>query len=101
MGKPSQRKGRAGEMEVRDILKASGWSACTKGIWDTFDVDWEGRDVEVKRHSKGMKPAYDAFDNGACAFFFRADRKEWLITMTLDEYINRHGPLIRKTGEAA
>ena len=92
MGKSSQTKGRAGEHEIVKILKAAGWSALVKGIYEAFDIDWEGRDCEVKRRKDGMKPAYDAFANGAGAFFYRADRKEWLIVHTLDEYIAKHGP---------
>lgn len=94
MGKSSQRKGRAAEIEVANILKAAGWSAIPKKIYECFDVDWEGLDCEVKRRHDGMKPAYDAFSNGAVAFFYKADRKEWLIVQTLDEYIRKHGPLV-------
>ena len=91
-GRSSQRKGRGGEREIRDILKAAGWDAYVKGIYEPLDINWEGYDCEVKRRRAGMKEAYDAFSNGARAFFFRADRKEWLICMTLDDYIAWHGP---------
>lgn len=95
-GRASQRKGRNGEREVRDILNAA-WpgSSCVKGIYEPLDINWDGRDCEVKRKSRGMKEAYDALANGAGAFFFRADRKEWLITHTLDEYIRKHGGRVR------
>jgi hypothetical protein len=94
-GRSSQRKGRGGEREIRDILNAAGWSCCCKGIYEPLDIDWEGRECEVKRRRSGMKEAYDAFSNGAQAFFFRADRKEWLIVHTLDEYIAKHGPELK------
>lgn len=92
MGKSSQRKGRNGELEIVRILLAAGWSAIVKRLYDALDIEWEGRDCEVKRRGSGMKWAYDAFRNGARAAFFRADREQWLIVMTLDEYIAMHGP---------
>jgi hypothetical protein len=92
MSRSSQRKGRNGERELRDILAAAGWSVRCKGIYEPLDLDWEGFDCEVKRRAAGMKEAYNAFANGAVAYFFRADRKEWLIVMPLAEYIHRHGP---------
>lgn len=93
MGKSSQRKGRRAEFEVRDILIAGGWEAEANGIWEPFDIKWEGRDCEVKRRKDGMGMAYTAFDDGAGAYFFRADRKPWLITHTLDDFIERYGDL--------
>ena len=92
MGRQSQRKGRGGEIELANILKAAGWSALPKNIWEPFDVNWEGRDCEVKRKKLGMRDAYNAFRNGARAFFHRSDREQWLIVMTLDEYIKDHAP---------
>ena len=95
MGKASCRKGRGGEREIRDILLAAGWEARVKGIWEPLDIVWLGVDCEVKRKQGGMSEAYKAFNEmGAGAFFYRADNKQWLITMTLDDYIRLHGPKI-------
>jgi hypothetical protein len=96
MGKSSQRKGRGAELEIAEILRAAGWSAVAKPIYASMDVDWEGRDCEVKRRANGMKDAYAAFKAGARAFFHRSDRQQWLIVMTLDEYIRDHGPQLIK-----
>jgi hypothetical protein len=98
MGKSSQRKGRAGELEIVRILIAAGWSAIVKKIYDALDIEWEGDDCEVKRRKEGMRWAYDAFANGAQAVFFRADHEQWLIIHTLDGYARKHGPEL-KTGE--
>ena len=104
-GKSSQTKGRSGEREARDILNAAGFSARCLGIYEPNDVACDfgdGKEVpgEVKRKRLGMAPAYNAFANGAKFYMHRSDRKEWLITMTLDEFIHRYGPELELT-EAA
>lgn len=96
-GKSSQTKGRRGEYEARDILNAAGFSARLHGQWEALDISCDfgnGKEVagEVKRKKEGMTPAYTAFDNGAQFYMHRSDRKEWLITFTLDEFIRRYGP---------
>jgi hypothetical protein len=103
-GKSSQCKGRGGEREARDILNAAGFSARCHGQWDPLDISCDfgdGKEVpgEVKRKKDGMGPAYDAFSNGAKFFMHRSDRKEWLITLTLDEFIHRYGPELQITEE--
>lgn len=96
MPKKSQRKGRAGEIEIKNILKAAGWDAAVTGIYDTLDVLWgyDGRDhlCEVKRRKNIMKWAYDAFKAGASACFVRADNQHWLIVMPMAEFIQTYGP---------
>jgi hypothetical protein len=101
MGKPSQCKGRGGEREARDILNAAGFSARCHGQWEPLDVSCDfgdGKEVpgEIKRKKDGMGPAYAALTPPGEAKFFmhRSDRKEWLITFTLKEFIYRYGPLL-------
>lgn len=101
MGKPSQRKGRCGELEARDILNAAGFSARCMGIYEPHDIACDfgdGREVpgEVKRKRNGMAPAYNAFANGAQFHLHRSDREEWLITLTLDEFVRRYGPELKE-----
>ena len=97
MGKSSQRKGRAAEIEVANILKAAGWSATVKGIYEPFDVDWEGYDCEVKRRKDSMsvKVVEACLGDGAFAVFYRFDRKPWRVVHDLDEFIRMYGPKLR------
>jgi hypothetical protein len=96
MGKSSQRKGRGGEHEVAMDLRAGGFDAAVNGIYEKLDVrccfgteDWQG---EVKRKAKCAKDKYDAFDNGAKFFVERADRKPWLITFLLKDFMSLKAP---------
>lgn len=97
MGKSSQRKGRSAEYEVAKILEAAGWSATVKGIYEPFDIDWEGYDCEVKRRKDSMsvKIVEASLCDGAFAVFYRFDRKPWRIVQDLDEYIRMYGPKFR------
>ena len=99
-GKSSQRKGRNGERECRDVLNAAGFSARCLNIYEPFDVACDfgdGKEVlgEVKRKSNGMNPAYEAFGNGAAFYMHRSDHREWLITFTLSDFIRRYGPELK------
>jgi hypothetical protein len=104
MGKPSQCKGRGGEREARDILNAAGFSARCHGQWEPLDVSCDfgdGKEVpgEIKRKKDGMGPAYEAFNGKAKFFMHRSDRKEWLITFTLKEFIHRYGPELQEASQ--
>jgi hypothetical protein len=104
MPKFSCNKGRGGERESRDVLNAAGFRARCHNTYETLDISCDfgdGKEVpgEVKRKKDGMGPAYAAFANGAKFFMHRSDRKEWLITFTLDEFIHRYGPELQITQE--
>ena len=95
MGKSSQRKGRAAEIEVANILKAVGFDACVCGIYETLDVrcaiDGTDRLLEVKRKKETQGEAYKAIENGAWGLASRADRKEWLLTVPLKTFLTLAG----------
>jgi hypothetical protein len=42
---------------------------------------------EVKRRKSGGKFFYDSLEqDGADVMFFRADKKDWLVTMSIDKF---------------
>lgn len=98
MGRGSQRKGAEGERELAAILKDYGYQ-CTRGGSLTFGLvpDLEGLPgihIEVKRVERlniheAMKQARRDADHfgGLPAVFHRKNREPWLVTMTLDEWM--------------
>ena len=98
MGRPSQRKGAAGERELAKVLEAEGYPMerggyCYGTIPDL--VGLPGIHVEVKRVerlnvSQAMNQAErDAikFQDGAPAVFHRKNREPWLVTMKLTDWL--------------
>lgn len=99
MGRSSQRKGRAGELELCRILRAQGIPA-EPGVPVSFGmtpdvVGIRGIHAEVKRVERLNVPEAMAqaerdaqwFGNGAPAVFHRRNRSPWLVTMKLDDWI--------------
>ena len=95
-GKRSQRKGRNGERELRDIFKAAGYQAITRGIYEPHDlrimIRGKSRHIECKREARGLAKAYAAFAAGDYAVCFRSDNHEWLIIQRLADYLIDNGP---------
>lgn len=81
MPKFSRDKGRRGEQEVVNILKAHDFDAHRTGEFVPHDVianlstrDWT---LEVKLHANGFNKLYK-FLNGSDALLCRSDRMPWL-----------------------
>lgn len=99
MGKTSQRKGAAGERELAAILRERGYD-CQRGGSLSFGeipdvVGLPGVHVEVKRVEKlNVGEAMDQairdsqrLQDGVPALFHRRNRKPWLVTMRLEEWL--------------
>lgn len=99
-GKASQRKGAAGERELAAILRERGYD-CQRGGSLTFGeipdvVGLPGIHMEVKRVEKlnvveAMEQAIrdsQRMQDGVPALFHRRNRKPWLVTMRLEEWLS-------------
>ena len=99
-GKKSQRKGAAGERELAAILQEHGYD-CTRGGSLTFGevADLSGLPgihIEVKRVEKlnvmeAMEQSIrdsERMQDGVPALFHRRNRKPWLVTMRLVDWLN-------------
>lgn len=99
MGRASQKKGAAGERELAAILQEHGYD-CTRGGSMTFgsvaDVTGlPGIHIEVKRVEKlnvgeAMEQAImdsERMRDGLPALFHRRNRKPWLVTMRLEDWL--------------
>ena len=103
MGRASQKKGAAGERELAAILQDYGYD-CTRGGSLTFgsvaDVTGlPGIHIEVKRVEKlNVGEALDQsirdserMRDGLPALFHRRNRKPWLVTMRLSDWLKLYG----------
>ncbi len=99
MGAKSQRKGRAGETELTEILRARGYMV-KRGGSQTYGtvpdlIGLPGIHVECKRVEKldllaAIRQAErdaEKFREGLPAVFHRRNRSPWLVTMTLDNWM--------------
>lgn len=99
MGKTSQRKGRAGELELARLLRDHGYPvepgrAVSFGATPDL-VGLPGIHIEVKRVERlnvpeAMEQAVkdaDKFHDGAPALFHRRNRRPWLVTMRLEDWL--------------
>lgn len=84
-------KGYSGEKEFAD--KCGGVRIPGSGAAGGFENDVQlpnGWKAEVKRHKQGFKTLYkwieDEREKPDCVAF-RADRKQWLVTMSLDKFL--------------
>lgn len=99
MGAKSQRKGRAGELELVALLNGYGIRAEPgKAIsyGSTPDITGvPGLHVEVKRNERlnvleAMRQAVrdaEKFGDGLPAVFHRRNRSEWLVTMKMTDFL--------------
>lgn len=91
MGRKSKAKGYSGEKEFAD--KTGGRRIPASGSADDFPCDVElpnGWLAEVKRRKSGMKTLYGWVENereNPDIVAFRADREQWLVTMTLPKFL--------------
>ena len=99
MGKQQQRKGADGERELAAILQGKGYDV-QRGGSQTYGtipdlVGLPGVHIEVKRQEKlnlldAIRQAEtDAarFQDGQPAVFHRRNRSPWLVTMTLENWM--------------
>lgn len=99
MGKSSQRKGRAGELELAKILERHGYQI-DPGRANSFGAQPDitglpGVHIEVKRAERLNLPAAfqqakrDSmkFRDGVPAVFHRRNREAWLVTMELKDWL--------------
>lgn len=99
MGRPSQRKGRGGELELCRILGEAGLPVSPGepvSFGDTPDlVGLPGVHIECKRTERlnlraAMEQAErdaDFFGDGSPAVFHRANRQPWMVTMRLTDWL--------------
>lgn len=100
MGKTSQRKGASGERELAAILRERGYD-CQRGGSLSFGeipdaVGLPGIHMEVKRVEKlniceAMEQAIrdsERMQDGIPALFHRTNRKPWLVTMRLEDWLS-------------
>lgn len=106
MGRASQRKGRDGERELSAILNSYGFET-VPGLAMNFGTEadlcgLEGIHIECKRNEhlniyEAMEQAEkdaERFADGMPCVFHRKNRKPWLVTMRLENWIdlyNRKG----------
>ena len=100
VGKASRDKGRRGEQEVVNILKAYGFdSAHRTGEYIKNDIlvhiDAHERIIEVKVRAKGCGAGllYEALGDGIFAVIHKSDRMGWLISMHLETFLKLASPL--------
>lgn len=98
-GKSSQRKGRAGELELSRLLQGYGYDV-QPGRSQSYGADPDvnglpGVHIECKR-AEQLRP-YDwleqaerdavRFGDGLPAVFFRRSRSPWLVVMKLEDWL--------------
>lgn len=104
MGSKSQRKGASGERELAGILRDHGYAESERGGSMTFGsvpdvVGLPGIHIEVKRVEKlnvmeAMEQSIrdsEVMKDGTPALFHRRNRKPWLVTMRLDDWLRLYG----------
>ena len=105
MGKSSQRKGADGERELVALLSDAGYE-CQRGGSLSFGeipdvLGLPGIHIEVKRVEKlnvgeAMEQAIrdsDRMLDGMPALFHRRNRKPWLVTMRLEDWLKLYGSM--------
>ena len=103
MGKSQQRKGAAGERELAALLSAAGYE-CQRGGSLSFGevpdvLGLPGIHIEVKRVEKlnvveAMEQVIrdsDRMLDGLPALFHRRNRKPWLVTMRMEDWLKLYG----------
>ena len=112
MGRSSQRKGADGERELAAILEQYGYACDRGGSFSMGEVPdltgLPGIHIEVKRVEKlnvmeAMEQSIrdsERMQDGLPALFHRRNRKPWLVTMRLDDWISLYqaGQLGDKVG---
>lgn len=99
MSKTSQRKGRAGELELVKVLQGYGYDTepgRAQSYGEEPDISGlPGIHIECKRAeqlrlSEWMKQAQrdaERFRDGVAVVFHRRNREEWAVTLRLDDFM--------------
>ena len=103
MSRSQQRKGACGERELADVLKRYGYNV-ERGGSLSFGavpdlVGLPGVHIEVKRVERlnvgaAMQQAVDdaeRFGDGMPVVFHRRNRRPWLVTMQLEDFMQIYG----------
>jgi len=102
MGKPSQRKGAAGERELAALLREHGFDIQRGGSLSFGEIPdltgLPGVHIEVKRVERlnlgeAMEQAIrdaERFHDGAPTVFHRRNRQPWMVTMLLEDWIKQY-----------
>ncbi len=108
MSKRSQRKGRAGELELTKLLQGYGYDVKpgrSQSYGEEPDISGlPGVHIECKRCEQlritdWMKQATadaERFRDGFPVIFHRRSREPWLVTMHLDNFIKIYGKEAKK-----
>ena len=100
MGRASQRKGRAGELELAEVLRGYGYpveAGRAVSYGEVPDVSGlpavhiECKRCQQLRISEWMQQATqdaEKFQDGAPVVFHRKDREGWLCTLRLDDFMS-------------
>lgn len=103
-GKRSQRKGRAGELELARILQGYGYPVepgqavsygATPDLTGLPGIHIECKRVERLNVGEAMAQAIrdtDRFHDGAPTLFYRRNRQPWLVTMRLEDWMKLYSP---------
>ena len=96
MGKFSREKGKRGEQEVVNILKASGFDTAKRtGEFVKDDIlcaiDGHDRIIEVKMRANGFGK-FNEWLKSSWAVVHKGDYQPWLITMPLVEFLRLAAP---------
>lgn len=103
MGKSSQKKGRTGELELCRVLQDHGYPVSpgmAVSYGDTPDlVGLPGVHIECKRVERlNLRAAMEQaekdaafFHDGVPAVFHRQNRRPWLVTMRLSDWLEMYG----------
>ncbi len=109
-GKTSQRKGRAGELEICRIFQAHGIDAqpgqavsfgSTPDVLNIPGVHPEIKRVERLNVPEAMSQAIrdsEKFHDGTPVLFHRRNRQEWLCTMRLSDWLTLYRSYQPPTG---
>lgn len=98
MGKSSQRKGRAGELELARLLEEYGAKpglpvnhGTTPDIVGLSGIHVEVKRVEHLNVNEAMNQSIrdsEKFSDGIPTLFHRKNRQPWLVTMRLEDWIS-------------
>ena len=103
MSRSQQRKGRAGEIELAELLKGYGYDVRPGEPLNYGQepdlIGLPGLHIECKRHEKlrindWMKQSVEdaeKFGDGAPAVFYRRNREPWHIVMKLEDFMKFYG----------
>lgn len=103
-GRSSQAKGRRAEIELSNYLREKGYTAARAGRPLNYGTEpdvtgIDGLHIECKRHEKLQlnkwydQAAADAerMQDGKPVVIFRQNRRKWMITLSLEDFITLQG----------